>query len=397
MQLNLDSTKNFTFFIISNTISSLGDYIYDIAIVVYLYKLTGSSIVLGGFFIFQFIPTLIFTPFIGTLIDKLDKKKIIIFTNLLRALILIILLLYISTPTIFLTTLVLGICDELNRATNNAIIPQVVNTNKITKANSILSALDSSTMIVGPIIASFLMSTTEISGSIIANALSFLLAGIIMKLTKINNINVNIKKENFFYEVKRGLRVIFQDIFVKNIIIIWGLLLIGVGITGSLIVILITDYMGLPSASYGWLTAAEGAGMAIGSLIIIRNKNTSNVRLIVYGLTFLGIGTLITALSSNITLVIFAYLIIGLGASTAPVGIRSLLQTNIPKDMIGRVFTSVRFVVTSLRTLSISIFSVLAGYINLRLIFIIAAFMMFLSSFIALCVKNTLSVSETID
>ena len=49
MQLNL--TKNFIFFLISNTISSLGDYIYDIAIIVYLYQETGSSLVLGSFFI----------------------------------------------------------------------------------------------------------------------------------------------------------------------------------------------------------------------------------------------------------------------------------------------------------------------------------------------------------
>ena len=63
--------------------SSLGDYIYDIAIIVYLYQETGSSLVLGSFFIFQFVPTLIFTPFIGTLIDKLDQKQIIIFTNII--------------------------------------------------------------------------------------------------------------------------------------------------------------------------------------------------------------------------------------------------------------------------------------------------------------------------
>ena len=144
--------------------------------------------------------------------------------------------------------------------------------------------------------------------------------------------------------------------------------------------------MGLPYASYGWLTAAEGAGIAISSLFIIKKKNINTVNLTIYGLFFLGIGTLITALSSNIIIVIFAYLIIGFGASTAPIGIRSLLQINISKNMIGRVFTSVRFIVTSLRTLSISIFSVLAGYINLRFIFIIDASIIFLSSFIALSV-----------
>ena len=130
---------------------------------------------------------------------------------------------------------------------------------------------------------------------------------------------------------------------------------------------------------------------------IIKNKNINTFNLTIYGLFFLGIGTLITALSSNIIIVIFAYLIIGFGASTAPIGIRSLLQINISKNMIGRVFTSVRFIVTSLRTLSISIFSVLAGYINLRFIFVIAASIIFLSSFIALSVKNTLSTSTIID
>lgn len=393
MQINLDSTKNFILFLISNTISSLGDYIYDIAIVVYLYKLTGSSLVLGGFFVFQFIPSLIFTPVVGTLIDKLNKRKIIIFTNFIRGILLLILLFKISTSIIFLTTLILGICDELIRATNNAMIPQIVDKNQITRANSILSILDSSTMIIGPVIASFLMSITEITGSIILNALSFAISGIIMGLTKINNININTKKENFFYEVKKGLKVIFQDKFIKYIIIIWGLLLMGIGITSSLIMILITDYMGLTTKSYGWLTAAEGVGIAIASLIIIRKKNTSNVHLVVYGLAFLGIGILIAGLFSNIYVLLVSYLIIGFGASTAPVGIRSLLQTNISKDMLGRVFTSVRFTVTSLRILSISVFSILAGYMDLRFIFVIASIMMFFSCLITLAVRRTLSMS----
>ncbi|RDU24032.1 MFS transporter [Anaerosacchariphilus polymeriproducens] len=374
---------NFIIFIITNIISSLGDYIYDIGIIIYLYKITGSSIVIGGYFIFQFIPSLFFVPIIGTLIDKINNKFILFTSNIIRAVILIILLFNISKIPIFLASIILGINDELNRATNNTILPKIINTDEITKANSFLSVSDSITMIIGPIIATLLLNGFGIKGSIVINSISFIIAAILVLTLKVHkNISIVIKN-NFYKEVKLGIKFIFTDLFIRKIIYIWGLLLMGVGISSSLIIVFISKNMNLRPDMYGWITAAEGVGIIISSSIIIKKKFIDTKKLIKYGLLILGVGTLCVSLTSNQYILLSSYVLIGIGAGSAPNGIRSMIQKNVEQTMLGRVFTSVRFIVTNLRTLSITIFSILAENLNLRIIFIIAAIFIFLACFIS--------------
>ncbi|WP_211209365.1 hypothetical protein, partial [Paenibacillus riograndensis] len=75
----------------------------------------------------------------------------------------------------------------------------------------------------------------------------------------------------------------------------------------------------------------------------------------------------------NLFVVLGAYLFVGLGAASAPNGIRTTLQTELPVEILGRVFTTTRFIINTLRTLSIAIASILSKFMSLRMIFFIAA------------------------
>ena len=132
--------------------------------------------------------------------------------------------------------------------------------------------------------------------------------------------------------------------------------------------------MRLPSNSYGWVMTAEGIGIVVGSLIIIRKKdNLKYAKLIQFGLFATGGSLIVTAFTSSLGIVLISSCILGLGAAAATIGLRSLIQSELPKDKLGRVFISITFVVSALRTLSIASASILANIINLRTIFLIAA------------------------
>ncbi|QQZ63855.1 MFS transporter [Paenibacillus sonchi] len=368
-------SKNTVCMFLTYFFSSLGAYIFDIGIIVELYKISGSTIAVGGFFIVQFIPSLILTPIAGALIDRLNQKYILLFVNILRGAAVALLLVHLSIETIYIVAVILGICDETSSSTISSIIPQTTPSEDISKINSVLSTTDSVNMIFGPAIAGLLITLAGINGSISAVIFTFILAGLMILFIEYKYEKAVIEKsKHFITEIKEGLEIVTKSKLVKKIILIWGFLLIGIGATGSLIVIMLSDYMHLPTESYGWIMTAEGIGLVIGSVLIIRKKKPyHHYDLIVVGMILLGVSLMITSFADNLFVVLGAYLLVGLGAASAPNGIRTTLQTELPKEILGRVFTTTRFIINTLRTLSIAIASILSKFMSLRIIFFIAA------------------------
>ncbi|UQZ33041.1 hypothetical protein C2I18_05350 [Paenibacillus sp. PK3_47] len=370
--------KNNIAVLLTYIFSSLAVYIFDIGIIVELYKISGSSIAVGGFFILQFIPSLLLTPVAGALIDRWNQKYILFSVNLVRAAAVALLLFNLSIETIYAVAVILGVCDEISSSTLSSIIPQITDRNNISRLNSVFSAVDSVNMIFGPAVAGLFIALAGTTGSISAVLIAFIMSAILITIVKyVPGRKTAEASTKFTEEVKEGLKVVTTNPLVKGITLIWGLLLIAVGATGPLVIILLSEYLHLPSESYGWTMTFEGVGLVIGSFFIMRQKNTfSSYGLILFGMCALGLALTLAAFSNSLYIILLAYLIMGLGAASAPNGIRTTLQTKLPKEILGRVFASTRFVVNSLRTLSIALASILSNIISLRLIFVFAAILM---------------------
>nr|WP_281426469.1 MFS transporter [Paenibacillus sophorae] len=354
--------------------ASLGSYIFDIGIIVELYRMTGSPAAVGGYFIIQFLPSLLLTPVIGTFIDRWSRKRILLLTNLMRAMTVGILLIHLSIETIYLAAVLLGICDEIYAATANAIGPELAGPQDIPRFNSLLSAADSINLIVGPAIAGLCVSLGGIGTSIGVDAAVFALAALLVLPMPYKPQRKASAKAGFLEEMKEGLRIVAGEPVVKRMLLIWALLLAGVGSTGSLVVAFVSRTMGLPADRYGWVMAFQGAGIIAGSVWIMSRKRAPDPsRLIPFGMAAIGAGLLAVSAADRMAAILGAYLLIGLGAAAAPNGIRSTLQKELAPAVLGRVFTSVRFVVNSVRTLSIAAASFLAGITGMRIIFAAAA------------------------
>src|SRR5581483_3958999 len=107
-------------------VSSLGDTLNYIALVVYVYQLTGSGFDLSKLSIFQIIPILLIGPVAGVIIDRFPRKRILVAADIARALLMFALALTSNVSAIYAIAVLVAIATTFFRPTVQAVIPALV-------------------------------------------------------------------------------------------------------------------------------------------------------------------------------------------------------------------------------------------------------------------------------
>ncbi len=129
---------------------------------------------------------------------------------------------------------------------------------------------------------------------------------------------------------------------------------------------------------------AEGIGIVFGSLIVMQKRfETKEKQLIQFGLFAISVSLCVIAATNTSLPVLGASLLLGIGAAGTTIGLRTTIQPHLPKELLGRAFVSISFLVSTLRMISISIASILAASISLRIIYWICAFLIFFAAILA--------------
>lgn len=88
---NMSIYKNLTMLSTAKFLSGFAGYVYDVGIVIYLYNMTESVAVIGGFFVSQFLPAFVMLM-LGEMIDRYNKKRLMIISGFIKAVICLVLL-----------------------------------------------------------------------------------------------------------------------------------------------------------------------------------------------------------------------------------------------------------------------------------------------------------------
>lgn len=166
-------------------LSGFADYVYDVGIVIYLYDKTGSVAVIGGFFVSQFLPAFIMMV-TGGIIDKYNKKMLMIISNFIKGAIFCVLLSNKSIWAIYLITFFINLMLEFERSTYSALMVDVFSKEEIFKMSSIINVVDSASLIMGPVCASFLATKFDISMNLMIDIVLYVMAALIFSLVKTN-------------------------------------------------------------------------------------------------------------------------------------------------------------------------------------------------------------------
>lgn len=327
-------------------ISLIGTWMQQAALSWLVYRLTGSTLLLGVVAFSNQIPTLFLGPFAGVVADRLERKRLLIWTqslSMIQALVLAALVLAGSVQTwhIVALSLFIGIVNAFDIPIRQAFVIQMVERREdLGNAIALNSALFNGARFIGPTVAGILISTLGEGVCFLLNGVSYLavLAGLVM--IRVAPRPSKNGKAPVFREFYEGFR---YAVDFKPIIAILALLSIF-SIAGAPYLVLLPAFakevLHGGAHTYGFLMSSAGIGALVSTMFLASRKNAQGlIKVIPAASAACGIGIALFALSRNFTFSIICLFMAGFGMMTQIASSNTIVQTVVDEDKRGRVMS----------------------------------------------------------
>ena len=378
--------KNFSILLFGRLITNFGDSIYSIATLTLIYSLTKSTFY-SGITLFLISFTAILQIFISPIISKFNVKYFLIISQLLQAIILLVITYLIFIDKLHITTLIIFIVcisfiNQIVYPIQLGLLPKIVKQQELVKANSLFSIAYQGSDALFNSIGGFIITVFGTIFAFIINSLTFFINSILFiflssDLSK-NEKTTNTKQENYLSKLSSGIKV-WNKPLLKLLLI--GIIIINFS-TSSLLTVL-PEYSET-SYFYGILLSASGLGILIGAFLS-NTQILKNIRLSILYTTFtLGIalswGTLsilnnnsITNRIINFSLFLFGWILIGILNTYS----QTMIQCVISKDKLDVAMSTMIGLSIAFTPLGALIAGILSIKYNTKTIIIITSLLIF--------------------
>lgn len=340
----LKENKDYKKLLITTTITGLMQWGSFIAMLVLLNEITETGLQLGTLWAVSGLVPIFMSFLLGGFIDRFDTKKTIIICEFLKV---PFYLFFIVVPLLegweswimfFIIRFALGILQSLTTIARQTIIPEIMKEEDLVVANSLNFTVTSTIRLIGAASGGIIVTLININSFWVITALSFILAGIIIATLKVNSEKMKPKERNFLKELKVGLNIAKEKIYVRYVLLfaLSGGLIIGS--FNLMIEQMISQIYELPPIGISILYISEGLTSVILGLWIANNKVFFN-NIYKYGYIYIlmGVTWALFGFSNNIiqgSLIIVAFAFVG--GFVVPFE-RYVMQT-VDRNVRGRVF-----------------------------------------------------------
>src|SRR5215203_3204241 len=155
--------------------SFVGDAVSMVALVVLVVQVTGSASAVGGALVARLLPT-IASPLAGVLADRVDRRVVLVASDLARAVLVLGLVLARDLATIYVLIFLMGLARTVFNPTVRAAFPSVVGEGDLTRANALISGTFSVSYAVGPALGGLLVAATGVNEAFVLDAATYLIS-----------------------------------------------------------------------------------------------------------------------------------------------------------------------------------------------------------------------------
>ncbi|MFW3358800.1 macrolide efflux MFS transporter Mef(A) [Aliarcobacter cryaerophilus] len=330
-------------------VSLITSAILQMAIIFYLTEKTGSAMVLSMASLVGFLPYAVFGPAIGVLVDRHDRKKIMIGADLIIATagaVLAIVALYteLSVWMVMVVLFIRSIGTAFHSPALNAVTPLLVPEEQLTKCAGYSQSVQSISYIISPAAAALLYSAWKLNAIIAIDVLGAVIASITVAIVSIPKLGDQVQrlKPNFLREMKEGIVALRQN---KGL---FALLLLGTLYTlvympiNALFPLISMEYFNGTPVHISITEIAFASGMLVGGLLLGRlGKFEKRILLITGSFFIMGASLAVSGLLPPSRFVIFVACCAVMGLSVPFYsGVQTaLFQEKIKPEYLGRVFS----------------------------------------------------------
>ena len=372
------------FFIIwiGQAISLFGSSLAGFALIWWITQKTGSATVLAVGTLITMLPGIFIGPFVGSLVDRWDRRKIMIVADLVGALAAAALALLfwigaIEVWHIYTAMLVRSIAGGFHFPAMQASTSLMVPDEQLTRVAGFNQALQGGSSIVAPALGALLITLLPFEGIMAIDIVTALIA--VAAVVSISIPNPAREGQSSFSlravieDTTAGLRYIWDWTGLRNLMIIATLLNLILLPAFSLLPILVTRYFQQGAPALAALEAAIGFGIIAGSMILgVWGGFKRRIMTSVLGLSGLATGTLLMGLApaSMFVIALAGMLIVGISQPFTNGPIFAIVQSLVRPDMQGRVFTVLGSMSTAVSPLGLLLAGPLADRFGVQVFYV---------------------------
>lgn len=341
--------RNFAIIWSGQAVSIFTSAVIQMALIWYLTDRTGSAAVLSMATLVGFLPQAILGPFIGVLIDRYDRKWIMVYADLMIAALTLILAVvgFIQELPIWLIMVVLcfrSIGTAFHAPSLQAVTPLIVPKESLVSCAGYSQGVESVSLLLSPAVAAVLYSMLDISAILLTDIAGAAFAMFTIMITQIPKVKKSEEEKvpNVIREAKEGLAILHKEKGMTALIMINAIYAIIYFPIGSLYPLICMSYFGGTFKESSVVEIVFSAGTLLGALVLGKwGAGIDKIGAIIGSVVVMGLGLVLTGLLSPAQLNLFI-LLAGVMGITIPFYhgvLMAIFQTKIQEEYLGRVLS----------------------------------------------------------
>jgi len=388
IRLALDA--RFAAFWLAQTISLFGDRLHQVALGVLVYAITNSPLATGLVFLAATLPNIFLGPIAGTFVDRLEHKRVLIASDLIRA-VLVLLIPFAAVANVVLVYPLVFVITTVSlffRPAKTAMLPRIVREDDLMAASSATWTADTLADIVGfPLAGLFIaflgVGSTDLGLAFFADSATYVLSAVLLAgisvapLVRDRTPRVVSAVRAFTNELSEGWRFLRDKPALIQNTLISTIAQMSVGVTLALTVVYARDVLDGAVIPYPQNFAAIETAIGIGNLVGGLAVGALGTRLrkgwlVVGGFIAMGLSTILLGLTGNVLIALLAAAGMGVANLVFIIPTQTIFLEVTPIELMGRVVAFRGSLVFGAMTLAMAVAGILAESVSAGLV--IAAF-----------------------
>lgn len=346
MEKSLFHNRTFMIVWLGQTISTVGDILFSLALMWWIVETTGSGLAMSASALATGLPRVLLGPVAGVLADRFDRRGLMVLTNLLSALTTLgIVLLYangiFSLPLIIGSAAILGAVAAVHLPCFEATIPSIVSETELTRANSLFQSSRSVAGIVAPGLSGLIIAVFGVGASIFVNSLTFLIAGGSLLLVSLPSPKVSSQK-GLLRQSMEGFRFIFDKKLLYSMLLFFAVINLTLSPLGIALPILILQVLAAGPALLGIFGSSQSLGVLLGSSLLSAFPRLARRcgLLVIICIIAAGLSIMLLGIWPSAAVLLISGFFIGFSIVIAQISSQYIWQRETPNEVRGRVFAA---------------------------------------------------------
>ena len=335
------SIRNYRLYFIGQGISQCGTWMQTVALGWLVLQLSGSGTQLGSVLALQFVPLLVAAPWGGLLVDRIDKRRILFWTQSVSGVLSLLVSLLVFTGTVqiwmlYFFALVAGAVKVFDNPARQTFVSEMVGNEHIKNAVSLNSTMANLARAIGPTIGGILIAGVGIAFCFLIDSLSYLAVLVMLFLIKTSDLRRTSVVHAQPPRISDGFRYVRSVPLLSTVLIMMAVIgTFAYEFSVSLPLLAQQTFHGGATA-YAALTSAFGAGSALGGLYAAGRATISPRQLVTFGFLF-GTMILVASIAPTLPVAILVLIVVGFFSINVTSIANTTIQLESRPDMRGRV------------------------------------------------------------